>query len=53
MKGKIMEEKIGTPENGSPIPVHHHVAKYILCEHANFVRFISLRSLSGSWIVHQ
>ncbi|MCX6872430.1 MAG: hypothetical protein NTW21_01265 [Verrucomicrobia bacterium] len=45
MKGKIMEEKIRTPESGSPIPVlhhftPHHFTKYIPCEHADFVRYI-------------
>jgi len=41
-----MEEKIRTPQNGSPIPVLHHFAphdftKYIPCEHADFVRLFS------------
>jgi hypothetical protein len=40
MKGKMMEEKIRTPEKGSPIPALHdftpnHFTKYIPCEHVS------------------
>jgi len=45
MKGKMMEEKTRIPENGSPIPVLHHFAKYIQFKNADVVRFIHLRGL--------
>ena len=32
MKGKMMEEKIRIPENGSPIPVLHHFAQSSFCQ---------------------
>jgi len=43
----MMEEKIRIPENGSSIPVLHHFAKSIQYIHAEFVRFVYLRLLTG------